>query len=227
MTMHEDVSERLSEYLDEELSGDERQVVDGHLAECEECRRTLDDLRRIVSTARTLPPVEPQGDLWRGIADRIAVGPRAVARPARRFVFTLPQLAAASVLLAVLSGWFAITLSHRRGQAPEPSAAAGGAQSGGGQAAADIVPVNLEDPQYDAAVKELQQTLDRGRDKLDPATVAAVEQDLNIIDAAVADARRALEADPSNGYLSGYIVETRQRKLALLRQAAALTQDVM
>jgi hypothetical protein len=99
--------------------------------------------------------------------------------------------------------------------------------NGGGQASAEVLPVSLEDPQYDAAVDELQQALERGRSKLDPTTIAAVEQDLKIIDAAVADARRALEADPSNGYLSGYFVETRQRKLTLLRQAAALTQDVM
>jgi hypothetical protein len=99
--------------------------------------------------------------------------------------------------------------------------------SNGGHSAEDgrtARPVTLTDEQYDAAIRDLQQAIEGRRSRLDPDTVAAVERNLRLIDQAVDDARRALAADPSSGYLSGYVVQTRQRKLELLRQAAVLTQ---
>jgi hypothetical protein len=89
-----------------------------------------------------------------------------------------------------------------------------------------VSPVRLDDRQYDAAVVELQQALDKGRGRLDSATVATVEDNLRIIDAAVDEARRALEADPGNGYLTGHLADTRLRKLALLRRATAVTAEL-
>ena len=45
--MHQEITEQLSEYLDDELTPPEREAVEAHLQECEECRDTLTDLRRI------------------------------------------------------------------------------------------------------------------------------------------------------------------------------------
>jgi hypothetical protein len=83
--------------------------------------------------------------------------------------------------------------------------------------------VSFADAQYDAAVVDLEKALDKGRSRLDTSTVAIVEQNLQIIDRAIAQARQALEADPANSYLSGHLVETRRKKLDLLRRATALT----
>jgi hypothetical protein len=55
--------------------------------------------------------------------------------------------------------------------------------------------------------------------------VSVVEQNLSTIDRAIAEARSALAADPSNSYLSGHLVETRRRKLDLLRRTAALMTE--
>ena len=60
---------------------------------------------------------------------------------------------------------------------------------------------------------------------LDSSTIAIVEQNLQIIDRAIDQAREALAADPANTYLSGHLVEARRRKLDLLRRAAALTVE--
>ena len=84
---------------------------------------------------------------------------------------------------------------------------------------------NFDDTEYDAAVADLQRALQSGRGQLDPATVKIVEQNLAIIDQAVDDARRALAQDPANADLSGYLQETKRRKLDLLRHAAALAED--
>jgi hypothetical protein len=52
-----------------------------------------------------------------------------------------------------------------------------------------------------------------------------VEENLAIIDQAVDEARQALAQDPANADLGGYLLETRRRKLDLLRHAAALAED--
>ena len=59
------------------------------------------------------------------------------------------------------------------------------------------------------------------------ATVSVVEQNLTVIDQAVDEARRALADDPANADLSGYLLETRRRKLDLLRHAAALSESTV
>jgi len=85
--------------------------------------------------------------------------------------------------------------------------------------------VSLADAQYDAAVADLERALAKGRDRLDKATIAIVEENLSIIDQAISQARVALAADPANSYLSSHLVETRRKKLDLLRRAAALTAE--
>jgi hypothetical protein len=85
-----------------------------------------------------------------------------------------------------------------------------------------IVPASTVDPQYDAAVRDLQAALDAQRARLDPDTIRVIELNLALIDRAVADAQQALAADPANVYLHGHLAAARHKKLALLRRAAAI-----
>ena len=88
-----------------------------------------------------------------------------------------------------------------------------------------VEPVGLADAEYDSAVADLQRALRNGRGHLDPATIAIVEQNLKIIDRAIDQARQAVIDDPGNSYLTSHLVETRRKKLDLLRRAAALASD--
>ena len=45
--------ELLSALLDEELTAEESNLLESHLAGCQSCRRELDELREAVSTARS------------------------------------------------------------------------------------------------------------------------------------------------------------------------------
>jgi hypothetical protein len=198
--------------------------------------------------------VPPSRDLWSGIRARIedrgadvtdgrngAVAqfqPRAESRATprhasaaaatfeqRRISMSIVQLAAAAVLLMAVSGataWFL------RGSAPvnpvsvdapsiqaevEPTAPSG-----------EVRLVNFADAQYDAAVSDLERALDERRNDLNPRTVEILERNLKLIDAAIAQARQALEEDPGNTYLNRHLVESRRRKLDLLRRATAITE---
>jgi anti-sigma factor RsiW len=234
MHEHAEWTDKLSDYLDAELSDHDQRAVAAHVAACAECAHTLDQLRAVAERARQLTATEPSADLWKGVASRIASAEstgsvRGAFGARRRFSFTWPELVAASLLLVLISGWAALrlTTNHESRSAsvesrPDDSRRAGAGLSPNGP---DVVPASFDDTEYDAAVADLQRALKSGRGQLDPATVQIVEQNLAIIDQAVEDARRALAEDPSNADLSGYLLETRRRKLDLLRHAAALAED--
>jgi anti-sigma factor RsiW len=256
MTMHEDWTDQLSDYLDGELSAEEQAAVDLHLRGCADCTAVLNDLKRVVARAQSIEPRPPQADLWSGIAERIDAGrPSTLRAPSsrlatfasrtpRRITVTLPQLAAAALVVAAVSGGLAWQLRPsfpgaaeglRSGNPSSDSAArSGGAESGDAVAqpftaapadAARIETVGMADAQYDAAVADLEKAVKTGRGHLDASTIAIVEHNLQIIDQAISQAREALAGDPANSYLSSHLVEARRRKLDLLRRAAALTSE--
>jgi hypothetical protein len=236
MTMHQEWTDKLSDYLDDELSAVDRDAVEAHLRSCAPCAAILEELTRVVARAQTVRPRPPQADLWAGIAGRLDADagrqPAEVAlfarREPRRVAFTISQLAAAAVILAAVSGglaWeFAVRspegLRHDMAQGFSPAFDATTAGTN-----ARVETVGMADAQYDAAVADLEKALKDGRGRLDASTIAIVEHNLQIIDQAINQAREALVADPANSYLSGHLVEARRRKLDLLRRAAALTTE--
>lgn len=50
----DEFADRIVDYVDGELPGEEAQVVAGHLVECERCRQTADALRRSLGLAQVL-----------------------------------------------------------------------------------------------------------------------------------------------------------------------------
>ena len=213
---------RLSDYLDGELSENERSALERHLGACPTCTTALADLTRVTDRARRLPSVPPSTDLWPGIAARIgadALATRIAPSPKRRgWSFSLPQLAAACLAVALISGggvWFLAGRSAAPAAAPP-------AQPLAVSPAATLVRPALADQKYAAAVADLEQVVQQGRGTLDTTTVRVIERNLALIDRAIADARRALAADPRNAYLNAHLARTMRSKIDLLRQAATI-----
>lgn len=223
MTNH--CTDQLSEFLDEELTAEMKDQVAGHLETCPECRATLEELRRVSARAKALAAEESGADQWPAIAARLkrsgaAAAPvRAIRQP---IAFSLPQLAmAASLLVVVASGvtWLAVHRGRGTELAANPTVT-----SPPLPVSTPVQPVGLAaGKDYDDAVAELRQVLDKGRTRLDSSTVVVLERSLASIDRAIAQAEQALAADPGNAYLSGHLAHTRLRKLDLLHRAATLT----
>lgn len=211
--MHEEWTDQLSAYLDDELPPEGRRAVESHLADCGPCRRVLADLRAVSAWAPGYEGRPPARDLWPRIAEGIEAS-RAVPFPAARGRrFSLAQMAAAALLMSALSaGAVWLALGRSGVEAPAVVATADSPLA--------VPAALLDDPAYDAAVSDLMAVLSAGRGRLDSATVRIIEANLQVIDMAIAEARAAIVADPSNAYLATRIRSNMQRKLVLLRQAA-------
>lgn len=216
-------TDRLSDYLDGELGPVDRAAADRHLAECSVCAEVLSDLRALAASARQLPDVPPERDLWPGIRDRLpAREPVESARaPAesertpviplaarRRVVMSVPQLIAAGLALMLFTAsavWLTVGET-----APEP------------MAVATEAPPDAMLAAYDPAMSDLEAEYERRRDQLDPETIRVVERNLAIIDVAIHEAREALAADPSSGFLNAHLAETVRRRMSLLKEVASI-----
>jgi hypothetical protein len=103
--MNGHIVDRLSAYVDGELRGSDRARVEGHLKECGECARRLEELMAVDAMARALPIDAPEAyfDTFASrVRDRLQVeGVRAPVRPWRMPVWG--WAAAAALILAVLT----------------------------------------------------------------------------------------------------------------------------
>jgi hypothetical protein len=230
-------TDRLSEYLDGGLEVAERAELEAHLAECEECAATLEQLRRVVARAQALEDRPPQNDLWSGIAERIGATSagaevtnieshrqrrRARIRD-RRLSFSVPQLAAAGIALMIMSGGIGLLLSRSAGPAGDMVTSANPVGTVAIPATSPGIPAVAN---YDAAVVDLEKVIEESRDQLDTMTVRIIEENLLIIDRAIAQAQRALAQDPASVYLNEHLAATMHQKLEFLRRAAQMTGAV-
>jgi len=103
------LSHELTAYLDGTLTAEEASVVAAHLAECTECRTTLDDLRAVRSLLHTAPPIRPH--------------PAALSRTLARIAMvetrqTVPQWL---IAVATMAAGIALLLQLRVPTAPRQS----------------------------------------------------------------------------------------------------------
>jgi len=219
--MHNEIINQLSAYLDGELSAEERARVDSHISTCAACRIVLDDLKAIVVTAPYYEGEAPKRDLWAeiqaGISEQKDVSFRRPS-PAARRQFSLGQLVAACLAFAAITGgsmYIALRQPVAAVEVPSPVAHS---PSPSPEAAITNASTRAGEV-YDAAVGDLERVLSEGRDQLEPKTLKVIEENLRIIDRAIAEARSAIAADPANSYLRSQVAANMRRKLDILRQA--------
>ncbi|HEX8904209.1 MAG TPA: zf-HC2 domain-containing protein [Longimicrobiaceae bacterium] len=106
----DDWTDRLSEYLDDELDAPEKAALEEHLRFCLGCRSLLEQLRAVKVRADRLQDSEPPPEVWAEIARRIGapgvtldeVGDELAARRTRKTVH-LPWLRVGAAAAAVLA----------------------------------------------------------------------------------------------------------------------------
>lgn len=243
--------ERLPAYMEGDLPPAERAEADRHLAACAACAKALAELRAIADEAAQLPVLTPSRDLWAGIEARIATpvtrldAVRASVRraPRRHWQFAL----AAGALIAVSAGTtYLITTSSSANTGTQPvTVATSVAPRSDSQPAVAPAPASAQQTApapvsssnvslasrkknvsatrvYDREIAMLDSVVHTRRGTLDPKTVRIIEQNLRIIDSAIAESRAALARDPKSPLLTNRLDNVLGSKVELLRTVAFL-----
>ena len=221
--------DRLSEYIDGELTAQEGAALEAHVASCDDCAATLDGLRAVKEEARMLQDRAAPPALWDAIAAAIAADaapqPKVIdiatrRHAPRRWSFTVPQLAVAALALMLLSGGGAWLVLTGRGVEPVPPVVAANEEPD--QVVRPVAAEGRAEQDLDHAVADLEALLEAGRSKLSPETIATIETNLKIVDDAIEEARVALEQDPNSEFLNAYLAESMRRKMSLVRQSTSI-----
>ena len=162
--------------------------------------------------------IAPPPELWGAI--RAELGER--SSHARRW--DRWRLAAAALLIAASSSLLTLVALRGREAARAVAAAPAAPEAPRATKVESRLPAQLASAEqgYLRSALALRRTLDERRDSLAPSTVATVERSLRIADSAIAEARAALERDPSNAVLAALFTSNYERKIDVLRRATEL-----
>jgi len=197
-------------FVDGELDEAARREVERHLEGCTACRGAVDELRSLLREAERLPrAIEPPRDLFPAI--RSSVSRRG---PASRAWLGWAGLAASLLILLTAAALF---LGPREAGAPAATEDARPAAS-----FATSRYLAAEDD-YVRAAEQLRAALEEKKAALPPETVEVVEKNLQIIDAAIAEVKTALDADPADTRNGEFLTALQRQKIQLLRRASRLS----
>jgi hypothetical protein len=183
--------ERLSAWIDDDLPAGEAEEVARHLEGCAACRGIAEDLRAITTAAVELDPPEVS-DGWGAIAQRIE-------RPRTRRRFRLLAVAAALVLTLG-----ALLFSQFTPPKKDPVLHRAHLELGRLQ------------QQQQRTIDALMTLVKRGRQSWDPTLRRTFTNNLGLVDAAIAECRRALDKRPDDVALKASLMAAYQRKVDLL-----------
>lgn len=213
---HESVNARLDDLLDGQLSESTRREVEAHLETCDACRVALATRRELLDEVAALPRrVEPSRELWPDIRSRLE------EREARGRAGSLRALAAAA-MVALVAGAAALTLWLWADGDPTEASRSADRAGAGDDPVALVGDWRSVEREYAGAAEELQQTLEEIGDELSPETRRIVERNLEVIDAAIAESRAALEGDPANRELARSLRSAWSSKVEMLQYVTRL-----
>lgn len=237
MTPCEEYAALLDDYIDGRLETAARERVDAHLATCEACRALVGDLQQIRRVARSLESTAPPPRVWAAIADRIAPRaepvpmPRRLRRPGRMFSssrWTLGLAVAAALVLVVITASVVRLIERHPGPASAPATATASAPASTGAATPQSVASELQQAEahYEKAIDGLQQIARAGQGSLDPKVASALQQNLTVIDQAIAESRAALQAQPTSAPAQASLLDAFRTKVGLLEETIALINEM-
>jgi tetratricopeptide (TPR) repeat protein len=214
MTDQHPAIERLNEYLDQDLDPHDRQKLETHLSQCEECRRALDNLETIVRAASELPEVAPPERIWESIAASL-IERKSLSRSSRSRSVFFPALAAAAALFVGVSLWLVL----RAGETEAPVDQA---------ALAYMVTKELEaaESHYDKAIVGLEQIIAQNDGVLPQELASVLNQNLDLIENAIGESRAAIATEPQSTAAQESLLQALRSKVTLLQNTILLINEV-
>jgi hypothetical protein len=194
------------------LAPDVEPDVSEHLGACAECATDVARIKTFMTRTREAPSpsVEEGEDLWPAIRARIeqekvlSLGDRRAEPPGRRraFFWSAAGIAAAS----------AIAVAVWRSNITVPTS---GDRTVGD---ANLVAVAESTHVYEEQARFLLNELELRRAFMRPQTAVSIDHDLQVIDGAIAELKRAIERDPRNPALRALLAQSYKQKVDLLKR---------
>jgi anti-sigma factor RsiW len=220
--------ELLSDFLDGTLSKDARAQLERHLEECLSCASARAELAAIVATAHesreqlVAPPDERA--MWLRIRNEIEADARANARAAsastqsfwsrlaaKRWAFSLPQLASVTVGVAIVVALVTATgmralLERGKSQPPQQKIARKQAQN----------------PDEALMIEYLKQRVEQRRTRWDPRMRDTFDRNMNVIDETVNEMLKELDERPHDEVSEETLNAAMRDKIELLKEFSEL-----
>jgi hypothetical protein len=202
----------LNDFVDRLLPAARAEEVGAHVAGCGECADTVARIALLHDAAAALPREDtPPAHVWQAIR---AATVDSAAMQQRRVLWRVRYRLAAAALVVLIAGssatWW-LTRQHN----PSVTATARVARP---------VDVNLAayrsaEANYNRTTDELLAVLNQRRASMDPSVVRTVEENMRIIDQAIARAREALLSDPANHDIASALTTAHESKIRMLNRA--------
>jgi anti-sigma factor RsiW len=231
--------ERLQERMDGTLDPVMSRAVDRHLADCEPCRSFAADLAAVVDAAAALAPIDAPEHVWLQLAGRwrlenaaAVARHEAPAQPSVRSFAGWHALAAAAVLaVAIGGGWIAWRATGSTGGTDVILAKPAVAATTGNAAAVPLVESAQKDIEaaeqlYSRAIAGLEQAAESQKDLLEPQVAATLDKNIEVIDEAIGESRRAMRADPQSVVARESLFEAMRKKVTLLQNTISLVSEI-
>ena len=201
----------ISEYIDGDLSAEEVSFLEKHMETCPNCKKLSKDFQQIKQTAKDLSEVEPSGQTWFRIQARLKAETQvSVPEPRVRFLFFPVQLRyAVSTALLVFIVIGAVIIGMWIGNRE------GTVNGNNGQAFA-LTKIQEAEQHYKLAIKALWEAVQVQKENFDPKIAETFRINLELIDATLADCKRAIQSDPSDLESQYYLLAVYKKKAELL-----------
>jgi hypothetical protein len=215
-----DVRSHLSEeqrhaLADGSLPLEQLPTIEAHLRGCAACVADITRIRTLLLRVHGAPaPVPPPLDeLWPSIRTRIEarkvvpLWSQALRLDGRRRLRLLgvPMVMAVALVVAVVA-----LGSRRSARRPAPGAEA--------QATASLIAVADSAHAYEEEAQTLLAQLELRRAMLRPEAVSAIDHDLRVVDAAIAELKQAIARDPGDPGLRRLLAASYRQKVDVLKR---------
>ena len=203
--------ELLNDYVDETLSAAERLELERHLAECDDCGDTVEEIRSLVRRAAELPDLPPARDLLPGIR-------RATQQD--RAGFRRWGALAASLIIVGAAAIGTLLLQQRTGQSVAQAPAAQTTESSELTAMAEL---RAAEEAFTKAAQALLETLESRRGEIPQEALVALDENITLIDESIDEVRRSLNPDGDQVESERALTALYQQKMQLIWKVSRLS----
>jgi anti-sigma factor RsiW len=217
----------IHELVDGTLGPIRRAELELHLESCDGCRALAADLQEIARSARSLDVLEPPERVWKSIAGRLRTE-RGVAEPSgalgrHRSVAMLAI--AATLVFAIGASLFLLREPATTPQTPTTAQAPGQPAPGNAPSEDPVQSVVKELAVTEKAFQNLVEASE-ATNTVDPKTSAALKKNLLVMNEAINETRKALDADPQSAPARTSLYEVLKQKIQFLQDTIALMNEL-